>query len=98
MIVIRIRLKVEQENKAEFIGFMNDEVERNRTLSGCLAYTLYEDVTLENSFLLYEEWQDRDTFNDYKESPAFTKIMSQLSPLLVEKPDSAHFDADIVGP
>ncbi len=98
MIVIRIRLKVEAHNKAEFVHFMKEEVARNHTLSGCLAYTLYEDVSVENSFLLYEEWQDRETFNDYKESAEFALIMAKLSPLLAGKPDSAHFEAEIIGP
>ena len=98
MIVIRIRLKVEQKHKAEFIQFMRDEVERNLTMEGCLAYSLYEDVTFEGAYLLYEEWQDRHSFDLYKASPEFAKIMAQLSPLLIDKPDSAHFDAEIVGP
>jgi quinol monooxygenase YgiN len=98
MIVIRIKLKVEQSNKEELLSYLQSEVERNNTLTGCLAYALYQDLSEPDGFLLYEEWENIDVFNDYKNSAAFGEIMAKVFPLLVSKPDSAYFDAEVVGP
>ncbi len=98
MMVIRIRLKVEQKNKAQFVQYMIEETQRNKNRQGCMAYSLYEDLALENQFLLYEEWQDEHSFDLYKASVEFNEIMQKLSPLLSEKPDSAHFSSNLVGP
>ena len=98
MIVIRIKLKVDQSNKEELLRYLQSEVERNKTLAGCLAYTLYQDVSETDAFLLYEEWESIDVFNDYKNSENFGRIMAKVFPLLNSKPDSAYFDAEVVGP
>ncbi|MCL1125690.1 putative quinol monooxygenase [Shewanella surugensis] len=98
MIVIRIRLKVDEANQEELLSYFNAEVQRNKTLEGCITYTLYQDVSECNDFILYEEWESIDTFNRYKNSVAFSKMMTRLKPLLAGVPDSVYYDADIVGP
>lgn len=98
MIVIRIRLKVNQENEVAFVKFLQDEAQKNKTLAGCLTYSLYKNVSEDNAFLLYEEWDSMESFELYKNSEAFHQIMATLSPLLAGKPDSAHYDSVKVGP
>jgi quinol monooxygenase YgiN len=98
MILIRIKLKVDPLNKEALVSYLKSEVESNKTLAGCLAYTLYQDVSEPDELLLYEEWESMDVFNDYKDSETFGEIMAKVFPLLKGKPDSAYFDSDIVGP
>ena len=98
MIVIRVRLKVSQENETNLVSFLKNEVQQNKTLVGCLAYSFYKDVFEENTFLIYEEWDSMVSFELYKNSDAFGLIMAALAPLLMGPPDSAYFDATIVGP
>lgn len=98
MIVIRVRLKVEQKNKEELLNYLKAEVQRNKALTGCLAYSLYQDVSEPDAFLLYEEWENMKLFNLYKNSEGFRKIMATLPPLLAGTPDSVYYDSEIVGP
>jgi quinol monooxygenase YgiN len=91
-------LRVDAENKEELVGYLKSEVENNKTLAGCLAYTLYQDISEPDGVLLYEEWKDMDVFNDYKNSAAFAEIMAKVFPLLKGKPDSAYFESDIIEP
>lgn len=98
MIVIRIKLTVDQSNKEALVSYLKDEVQRNKTLSGCIAYSLYQDVSEADDLLLYEEWDNIDSFNLYKNSEAFSKIMSTVAPLLAGAPNSVYYDSEIVGP
>lgn len=98
MIVIRIKMKVDQSNKEELLSYLTSEVERNTTLSGCLAYSLYQDISEPEELLLYEEWVNLDAFNAYKNSEDFSEMIAKVFPLLAEKPESAHFDAEVFGP
>ena len=98
MIVIRIRLSVNSENETAFVQYLQEEAQKNKTLAGCLDYTLYKDLSKDNAFLLYEEWDTMEAFELYKDSKAFHQIMATLSPLLAGKPDSAHYEAVKVGP
>ncbi len=98
MIVIRIKMKVGQSNKEELLSYLTFEAERNQTLPGCLNYSLYQDLAEPEGLLLYEEWENVEHFEAYKNSLAFKEIMAKVFPLLAGKPDSAHFDAEIFGP
>lgn len=98
MFVIRIRLSVKPEAKATLLSHMQEEIQGNSKLDGCEAYALYQDAFDEYAFLLYEEWRDVDALNAYKNSDAFKQIMANLSPLMAAKPDSAYYEAELVGP
>lgn len=75
-----------------------EEIQRNSNLDSCDAYALYQDAFDDYAFLPYEEWRDVDAFNTYKNSNAFKQIMTNLSPLMATKPDSAYYEAELVGP
>lgn len=98
MIVIRIRLKASQENEEALVNYLKGEVQKNKTLAGCLTYSLYKDLSEANALLIYEEWDCMESFESYKNSEGFREIMKALSPLLAGRPDSAHFDSVLVGP
>ncbi|TBR41770.1 antibiotic biosynthesis monooxygenase [Marinomonas agarivorans] len=98
MIVIRVRLNVSPEHETQFVNNVQSEVENNKTLAGCLTYSLYKDMSQDNHFLIYEEWDSMASFDAYKNSDGFRTIMAALGPLLAGKPDSMYFDAEVVGP
>ncbi len=98
MVVIRIRLNVDQSNQEAFVKFLSAEVERNKILDGCMTYTLYQDAAEPHDFLLYEEWENMTAFERYKNSAEFKKIMATVAPLLACAPDSVYYESNIVGP
>lgn len=95
MIVIRIKLQVKPENKAEFVTFMAKSVEITNDFDGCLDYGFYEDITDEYAFILYEEWKTQAHFDKYRESEHFQESGKVLFPLMAGKPDSAYYAAEL---
>lgn len=98
MIVIRVKLSVNSENSQAFKEVFLGAVEDNKGLEGCVDFQLYQQASEENSFLVYEEWKDMASFEQYKKSEAFSQFMMSIKPLLSKAPNSAYYQAEVVGP
>ena len=96
MIVIRVVVKVKPEEQVNFVNHMKQEMVEVKQFSGCEKFRLYTDVTNENTFLLYEEWQSQTNFDAYKNSDYFKQNGEKLFPMMAEPPDSAYFEAEIL--
>lgn len=95
MIVIRVVMNVQPEYKGRFLELLSQEAKEVRQLEGCVRFNIFEDVSRENTLLLYEEWQTLESFDAYRTSAAFKETGQQLFPLIDGKPDSAYYSATI---
>ena len=93
MVIIRVRLKVEPEQRDALVERMEEESQAVRAMEGCVAYDLFKHTQSE-AFLLYEEWRDRASFEAYKASEAFGQLSGALRPLLAGKPNSAYYEGE----
>lgn len=97
MIVIRVLVNVKPEAKLDFVNHMKREmVEVDEKFAGCEKFALYGDVTKENTFLLYEEWQTRENFDAYRASEYFQQNGKKLYAMMADTPDSAYFTAEAI--
>jgi quinol monooxygenase YgiN len=95
VIIIRVAMNVQGENREKFLGLLGQEAKEVRQLEGCLKFNIFEDVSSENALFLYEEWQSLESFNTYRNSAAFKETGQHLFPLIDGKPDSAYYSAEV---
>jgi quinol monooxygenase YgiN len=95
MIIIRVTMSVQAENREKFLELLNQEAKEVRQLEGCVRFTIFEDVSSEKALLLYEEWESLAAFDAYRTSEAFKETGQQLFPLMDGKPDSAYYSAEV---
>jgi quinol monooxygenase YgiN len=98
MIVVRVRLQIEKQDTGKLLTFLNGRAAEVDHFKGCEAYRFYQDPIEGSRFLLYEEWSDQESFDVYKNSDEFKSTMAFLSPLMGQKPDSAYYEAERIGP
>ncbi len=96
MIVIRIIVTVKPKERGALLVHMKQEVAAMKQFPGCERFKLFEDVSSEDTFLLYEEWKDRTSFAAYKSSPTFEANNRTLRPMLKGSPDQAYFIAELM--
>jgi quinol monooxygenase YgiN len=96
MIVIRVAVEIQETAQERVIAHMKDEVQAVRSLAGCVRYEFFQDVHECGKFLLYEEWNDLESFRAYKQSQRFTDTGKVLFPALVGKPDSAYYRGESI--
>lgn len=93
MIVIRVVVQVQPEKRQDFLAFMSTSIPLSRSFIGCAKFDLYQDIHLEHSFMLYEEWQSLKDFDAYRQSDHFKESGTVLFPLMNGQPDTAYFEA-----
>lgn len=95
MIVIRIRIQSKEGQADALAEIINNESTKVRQQAGCVMFELFGSAEDETAFLLYEEWQDKASFEAYKTSEPFGAIGAALPPLLAGKPDSAYYEGEV---
>lgn len=98
MMVIRVVLRIQPEQRSAFLAYLNEESPHVRAMEGCSWYELFEDPNDENRFLLYEEWASADAFEAYKSTESFSQAFAVLGPMMAGPPTSAYYGASLEGP
>lgn len=96
MILVRILLKVKPENQLQFISTMSEDTAVSRGYAGCQRFDLFQDVSDDCAFVLYEEWASQPEFDAYRQSDYLKERGGAIFPLLDGSPDTAYFEASIL--
>ncbi len=92
MMVVRVGLEIAPDKEHDFLAYMREESARVRLMPGCLRYEVFRS-TDRSGFLLYEEWESVDAFEQFKQSPTLKKSFSVLGPMLAGPPATAYYRA-----
>lgn len=85
MHVIVARLRIRPENRAAFLEASQAIIAGTRAEAGCLFYALHEDAHDPNSFLFYEEWQDRAAIDAHFAEPHFLAFGAAIEAWVEER-------------
>jgi quinol monooxygenase YgiN len=96
MIVVRVAVQVKPEERVKFLEQVQRETVEIQRFEGLLKFKVYEDPGVDNSFLLYEEWQNLEHFNAYRYSDFFKQNGQLFTPMMLTKPDSAYYSAEVI--
>ena len=97
-VVVRVLLKAKSGERPRALSLLSEDAKTTRALPGCARFEVTASADDEATVLLYEEWQDAESFRAYTSSERFAAIGQQVFALLEDKPDSAYFDAAQFGP
>jgi len=98
MIVVRVKLQINEHDKDTLLACLKGQMDEISRFKGCKDYSFYQDPLDPSRFFLYEEWLDRPSFDAYKRSKEFQETSALLFPMMVQKPDSAYYSSEKVGP
>jgi quinol monooxygenase YgiN len=99
MHIIVARIKVKPDCLAEFLVASRAIIEGTRAEPGCIFYALHQDVHEPESFLFYEEWQDRSAIDLHFAEAHFLAFGQQIADLIEEPPQvTIHTVAQSVVP
>jgi len=96
MIVVRVCLTSKEENISALSAVLANDVTNTNAFDGCVRYDVYQGINDECEFILYEEWENQQSFDAYKASDYFKDIGGKIFPLLDGTPDSAYYQAELI--
>lgn len=99
MFVARVVLQTNDQGIGPLVNQLSKEtVEVPKAFAGCDRFDVAVHVTDPHRVVIVEEWVDRAAADVYLNSDYFAAAGSILRPLLVAPPESAYYDAELVGP
>ena len=90
VVTIRVLVNLKANQKEAFVEILEAESCEVRKRNGCRLFQVFEDVATPNRLLLYEEWQDKASFDAYRHSAEFQTMGKELFPMMVSSPESVY--------
>lgn len=99
MFIARVVLETDETGIGPLVRQLSKEtVEVPKPFAGCDRFDVAIHVNDAHRVVIVEEWVDRSAADVYLGSDYFVAAGSILRPLLVSPPESAYYDAELVGP
>jgi len=82
-----------QDGKAqEAITLLKELVVATRAEAGCLRYELLQSSVIDTEFVLLEEWQNEEAFNQHMNTPQVQEALLEGGMFLIHPPDIQRYE------
>lgn len=71
MVILHAKLQIYPDKKAQFLEVVRRLVEETNKEPGVISYSCYEDVIIPNTYIFYEEYQDRAALDFHAQTEHF---------------------------
>jgi quinol monooxygenase YgiN len=85
MLVLHAFIKVDPNQREEYLGHARQVMEGSKAEEGCNSYHLYEDTLVPNTFVMVEEWKDAAAL-EYHFGTAHYKAFKEATVSMVLEP------------
>jgi quinol monooxygenase YgiN len=92
MIVLVVKLEVQEGKKEEFIEIAKLMVEGSQQEAGNIEYNLYEELNERNTVAFIEKWKDQEALDFHEKQEHFIKNIGKLKALCSKPPVRNKFD------
>lgn len=92
MIVLVLKLEVQQGKKEEFIKIAKLMVEGSQKEAGNIEYNVYEELDEKNTIAFIEKWKDQEALDLHEKMEHFTDNIGKLKSLCAKPPIKNRFD------
>ncbi|MGI0480827.1 putative quinol monooxygenase [Geminocystis sp. CENA526] len=93
-IVLAGRYKIKPEKRERFLELATVGVEPTRQESGNISYAFYEEVNVPNSFIYFEEWENREALMAHLKQPYITPLLAEFADLVDGSADVKIYDVE----
>ncbi len=80
-LVLSARFKIKPEKRDEFLKLATATLEPTRKEEGNISYSFYEESTVPNSFIYFEEWRSRKDLAFHLQQPYTKNLLDKFSDL-----------------
>ena len=96
MIIIHVKVQVQEEKIEAFISSNEQFIKEARAFAGCEQFNLYRDSWDAQTFVYYELWTAEENFRAYQTSQSFGDWRTKVGPMLAAPPQSSYFVGDAI--
>ena len=97
MLLLKAHLTVDSGSRAEFLTRLQELTDASRADDGCLSFEFYEDALSPGSFVVLEEWQDRESLDRHELTEHLAAFKSAVGPMIIGSRDTRVYSVSHVG-
>ena len=86
MIVLVVKIKVQEGKKEEFIKIAKLMIEGSQKEAGNIEYNLYDEMNEANTVAFIEKWKDQEALDIHEKTQHFTDNIQKLVALCAQPP------------
>lgn len=72
------QFEIKPERRDLFLKLAKAAIEPTHSEPGSITYVLYEQPTVKNSFMLYEEWKDQAALDEHVQKPYLQEFVENM--------------------
>ena len=91
MLVVRARLHVRPDKRADFLDTIVDVIHDSRHVPGVSSYEICESVTEPNVFVAVEVYDSADAWSRHRSSEIYEKALPVLRECLADPPEGGVY-------
>jgi len=92
MIVLVLKIEIQEGKKDEFIKIAKLMVEGSQLEAGNIEYNVYEELDEPNTVAFIEKWKNQDALDLHEKMEHFTNNIGKLKSLCAKPPIRNRFD------
>ena len=96
MLIAHVTFSVAEDKRQTALASLVDEAEAVRAMPGCIAFTPFSDPVDPQKVGIIHEWETVEQFRAYAQSPGFAASGQVLRPMMLDKPVSRRFEANLI--
>lgn len=83
---IIVQLSIQEAKTEQFLQLANSMITKSNSENGCIIYKLLSEVDKENSFLIYEKYENEKAVETHNSSEHFKSFLNSVMPLVIKQP------------
>jgi quinol monooxygenase YgiN len=92
MLVLHAFIKVDPNQREEYLGHARQVMEGSKAEEGCNSYHLYEDTLMPNNFVMVEEWKDTAALEYHFGTAHYKAFKEATVGMVVEPPQLVKYE------
>lgn len=92
MLVLHAFIKVDPDQREEFLGHARNVMKGSKVEEGCNSYHLYEDTLEPNTFVMVEEWKDAAALEFHFGTEHYKAFKEATGGMIVEPPRLVKYE------
>lgn len=88
MILRIVKLTFKPEHREDFLQYIVKFREEISLSPGCHGVEILNAILDKNVFFTYSKWEDDESLNQYRESPLFQMVWTQVKQWFSERPEA----------
>ena len=86
MILVNATFDIQASQRENFLRDIQALIDSSKQEAGCVGYDLYESTSVENRFVMIENWEDQAALEQHNQNPVLIDFAQNVANYVSAKP------------